>query len=582
MESSSSQKYQQVLIDLGLVKSSSQRKGKIPTSTDVLNQLLLDKIVDEDSVRNVYDLLRSNRTSNKEQEQTVLNKNKKPLSHHDNTYRDSENTNKNCITKSASSSLESNIRHRHIALHVYYDGEKYSGLADNVGSLHDESIERSIFQALAKSNLVLHRENAHYSRCGRTDKGVSAAGQVIAMHMKSSFPFDATFDKYGTIPVTDDDLPNNSFDACKVWITPRKPKKEREVNDDAMVQERVEKELYEYAYDKILNNLLPPTIRILGWCCVSPEFSARFSTISRTYRYFFIRNSQMNVHQMIEGLQLLIGNHDFRNFCKMDIEKVYNFQRCIKRAELIQKPENNICYFEIQGQAFLWHQIRCIVHILFLIGYGLENPHIITELFNIEKYPGKPSYPLANELPLVLHDCNYHHLNIVYTPSNLWHVQSCLEQQYDYYMICAARIRNCIETVGAKMVSSKQLFDFSKKQYNRRKQKTCNNSTDHTDPSDDTSQQVISWTDAMIHLNELGLYTDSAIHLTETSSYTPLLQRSKGTTYEEKVAALNYSNKRKARHERNVIQKRKSKEDDNTFYDHMTKQGSRSGIVKEQ
>lgn len=42
---------------------------------------------------------------------------------------------------------------------------------------------------------------------------------------------------------------------------------------------------------------------------------------------------------------------------------------------------------EIEGNAFLWHQIRCIMGVLLLIGKGHETPDVITELFDVEKHP---------------------------------------------------------------------------------------------------------------------------------------------------------------------------------------------------
>lgn len=44
-------------------------------------------------------------------------------------------------------------------------------------------------------------------------------------------------------------------------------------------------------------------------------------------------------------------------------------------------------YLEICAQAFLWHQIRCIMSILILIGQQHEKPDIITSLFDVENNP---------------------------------------------------------------------------------------------------------------------------------------------------------------------------------------------------
>lgn len=41
----------------------------------------------------------------------------------------------------------------------------------------------------------------------------------------------------------------------------------------------------------------------------------------------------------------------------------------------------------IKGKAFLWHQIRCIMHVLFLIGQSKEEPDVVKELLNVDKNP---------------------------------------------------------------------------------------------------------------------------------------------------------------------------------------------------
>jgi tRNA U38,U39,U40 pseudouridine synthase TruA len=201
--------------------------------------------------------------------------------------------------------LSSRIRTRHIALEVFYDGEHYTGLAENVGQAKDNSVERALFQALVQCQLIESRETAHYSRCGRTDKGVSAAGQVVALQLKSAFGPTVAWDAAGQDLLQEDDLPNSSLVAQRVWVTPRKA-----------AGLRTQKNLKEMAYDQMLNNLLPPTIRVLGWTPVSADFSARFSATGRIYRYVF-RPRQMNVDKMRQGLAGMVGTHDFRNLCKL-------------------------------------------------------------------------------------------------------------------------------------------------------------------------------------------------------------------------------------------------------------------------
>ena len=43
--------------------------------------------------------------------------------------------------------------------------------------------------------------------------------------------------------------------------------------------------------------------------------------------------------------------------------------------------------------SFLWHQVRCMVAVLFLIGHGLEKPDLIGHMLDIER---KPQYGMAS------------------------------------------------------------------------------------------------------------------------------------------------------------------------------------------
>ena len=115
---------------------------------------------------------------------------------------------------------------------------------------------------------------------------------------------------------------------------------------------------------------------------------------------------------MRAGLAKIVGDHDFRNMAKMDTEHVSNFRRLIFSAEIIetmggQGGAREGCYFQIKGQAFLWHMVRNIVKVMFFIGEGKEEPAIVDELFDVENLPGKPNYQMASDLPLVLHRCDF-------------------------------------------------------------------------------------------------------------------------------------------------------------------------------
>lgn len=298
----------------------------------------------------------------------------------------------------------SRFKRRHVALRLLYLGWDYSGyvLQEDTG----RTVEAALFEALERTRLLEDRSDAHYHRCGRTDKGVSAFSQVISIDLRTNLTEGVgVFAQEGYQP--------NASAAARTA---------------------------ELDYVKILNGVLPPEIRVLAWAPVDQEFSARFDCRQRTYRYFFPRGS-LDVERMREGAALLVGEHDFRNLCKMDVANgVTNYMRRILRTSIFRWPppkpslvasptvspagedgshtdafhkggdtedSYDLLCLEIVGQAFLWHQVRCIVAVLLLIGQRLEEPQVISELLDVAKNPRKPQYSMASELPLVLYDCQF-------------------------------------------------------------------------------------------------------------------------------------------------------------------------------
>lgn len=513
-----------------------------PRALEVLNHLLQTQVVSQDALRSAHAALVA---SEKE-------------------------TDTDTAKSTAIASNRPSIRTRHIALEIFYDGEKYSGLAESVGQQSDNSIERALFTALQKCQLITSREQAKYSRCGRTDRGVSSAGQVVALHVKSAFAPCASWDAEGKDLVQDDQLPKNSLDTKTVWVPPRKISQGQRLQDT--ITYRQERQVTELAYDKVLNSLLPPEIRVLGWTPVSDEFSARFSAGSRTYRYFFHRRN-MSIENMKKGLAYMVGKHDFRNFCKLNVEEVSNFERKIHQVDIVAVNEGNhdeIYYFEIVGQAFLWHQIRCIVTIVFMIGRGLEEPEVVRDLLNTEKYPGKPSYPLADERPLVLHHCAFPNLQFGYTAQNLWAVTCHQEQRWEELVLAAARIRNSLDKMEACPLHMSNLQRFCSQKLNVRRKKAGKYGQIMEKPeAPPFVAELTTWKEALEWMRVQDLIPEPST--VKEVVHAPLLQRSCGTSYEEKVASL--QNKRKSRFQDNIINKRKSKEEDRKFYEHKSQQG---------
>ncbi|MES1906259.1 MAG: tRNA pseudouridine synthase 3, partial [Paramarteilia canceri] len=136
-----------------------------------------------------------------------------------------------------------------VALKVGYLGWDYHGAqrTDNLNGVEDR-----IFEALEKVNLIESKDTCEWSRCGRTDRGVSASTQIYSLKIRGA--------------------------------------KKSELDLEKRVQ----------SLDYILNALnsaLPRDIFVYAYAIVFDEeqeaanekksFDARFSCKSRSYKYFF-------------------------------------------------------------------------------------------------------------------------------------------------------------------------------------------------------------------------------------------------------------------------------------------------------
>ncbi|KAI3513637.1 hypothetical protein L1887_20974 [Cichorium endivia] len=315
----------------------------------------------------------------------------------------------NCVVngkrkpKKRSSGYDLNSMNHHsqrlVALKIMYFGQRFYGFASEAQM--DPTVESEFFKALEKTRLILSdKKDLQYSRCGRTDKGVSSVGQVVALLLRSK-------------------------------------RKERVVNTpDELVDETPEEE--ELDYVRILNGVLPNDIRVMGWCPAPVNFSARFSCLSREYRYFFWKEN-LNILAMESSCKRLIGEHDFRNFCKMDAANVHNYKRRITSFDICPcNGSEKLMFMKIKGSAFLWHQVRCMVAVLFLIGQGLESPEVVDALLDVEKTPRKPQYKMAPEIPLVLRSCEFQGLSFICSSDARQALELHLEKECRTYKLQAA------------------------------------------------------------------------------------------------------------------------------------------------
>lgn len=326
---------------------------------------------------------------------------------------------RNSINKPWRTFQFSSYPRRKIALKICYSGWAYNGLAIQMDATPLPTVEGMLFDALAKARLVdpdAGMEGCGWERCGRTDRGVSAGGQVVSLWVRSALENVTTHhppivNSSPEDPITEatdwDAFPNSDdgdFGSLDDMDIPSRPKVLRKS---------------EHSYTLILNRILPPTIRILAWSPVAPEFSSRFACLSRHYKYFFDPNG-LDVSLMSEAASILVGSHDFRNFCKIDPSKqLTQYRRRILRADISPVPgsTSNMYVLDLVGSAFLYHMVRHIMAVLFLVGAGLEPPGVVRALLNVEVgaegdpslpvIDTRPEYQMADALPLMLYACHY-------------------------------------------------------------------------------------------------------------------------------------------------------------------------------
>lgn len=79
----------------------------------------------------------------------------------------------------------SKYQQRFVAMRILYFGEGLRGFASLVARPDDETVEGLLFGSLMRLRLIESRKQCAFSRSGRTDKGVSAFGQVVSLRLRS-------------------------------------------------------------------------------------------------------------------------------------------------------------------------------------------------------------------------------------------------------------------------------------------------------------------------------------------------------------------------------------------------------------
>ncbi|ETA67889.1 pseudouridylate synthase I [Methanolobus tindarius DSM 2278] len=207
-----------------------------------------------------------------------------------------------------------------VALKIAYVGTGYHGsqVQPDVAT-----IEGELFNALTQLEIIEDPKTARFSSSGRTDAGVHAREQVVAF---------------------DTDKPN-------------------------------------LAIPRVINSKLPNSIWAWAHAEVPDDFDPRRWAISRKYRYI-MSGEQYDIAKIRAASKLLVGEHDFANFCTKEGDK-----STIRNVEKIDvRVSGTLTKIDIQANSFLWNMVRKIVTALTMVGSEVRDEEWLMQMLEPESY----------------------------------------------------------------------------------------------------------------------------------------------------------------------------------------------------
>ena len=226
---------------------------------------------------------------------------------------------------------------RNIKLTIAYDGTAFHGWQFQPGLSTIQGAINDAARKITEENIVAHGAS-------RTDAGVHALGQVA--HFKTA-----------------SNLPTAEF-------------------------------------QRALNALLPPTIRIVECEEVGHDFHARWLAHGKTYRYRIYRGrvlppfefgrayhypGPLDESAMSAAARFFEGEHDFTSFSASsgseDDDREREVVRAIYSSEIIREPDRDELTYVVRGRSFLRYMVRKIVGTLIEVGKGRLSLADIAQIF---------------------------------------------------------------------------------------------------------------------------------------------------------------------------------------------------------
>jgi len=218
-----------------------------------------------------------------------------------------------------------------LRLTIEYEGTAYQGWQVQPGGpTVQEVLERALAIAL--------RETVRARAAGRTDAGVHACGQVVAVRV-TRVPADLARLLKSLNALTPEDVAVRDVALVDDAFDPRRHARSR---------------VYEY---RILNAVAPsPFWRRLAWHVPDP----------------------LDVAAMDAAARRLAGEHDFAAFRGADPEPVHSTVRWVLGSAVESSPP--LVVYRVEATAFLKHMVRNIVGTLVEVGRGIRPPAAMTEV----------------------------------------------------------------------------------------------------------------------------------------------------------------------------------------------------------
>ncbi len=229
---------------------------------------------------------------------------------------------------------------RYIKLTIAYDGTDFHGWQVQKNKPTVQGEIINVLRRLTQENITLHG-------AGRTDAGVHALGQIGSFRTQST--------------------------------------------------------LSAGEFQRALNAILPPTIRVMQAEETGPQFNARWSAKGKIYRYRIYRGKvvppmayryvlhypfPLNEDAMREATSRFVGMHDFSSFAAStgseEDDKERSMEREVYSAELVRSTDNEELVFTIRGRSFLRYMVRKIVGTLLDVGRGKLTVEDIDRLFALK------------------------------------------------------------------------------------------------------------------------------------------------------------------------------------------------------